>query len=243
MADAVINIVNRALGRASLTPLQPTDYDSSFERNPNWLRNEFPNLYKKLANLQQDDFRTFFDVTTSNGVNEYTLTPTITKFENNCMWIIDAGDEDIPIHYYPEDEILRQYSGDLTEIESGRPYGYFFRTTSVANTKKLSFVLSPDATYTIRGYYFQDAATLTGASLTACGPEGDLVLEDQLYSFLMFNTGKLSKQEADSFSEQSILRYCCLDFKGYTRKAFSGPYQHGLNSSGITYTRNGTVFV
>jgi hypothetical protein len=243
MADAVINIVNRALGRASLTPLQPSDYDSSFERNPNWLRNVFPNLYSKLANLQQDDFRAFFDVTTTSGVNSYTIAPSIIKFENDCMWLIDAGDGDLPIYYHTEAEILRQYNGDLSGIEPGQPYGFFIRTTALGADKKLSFVLAPDDTYTIRGYYYQDATALTGTSLTACSSAGDLVLEDQLYAFLMFNTGKLSKEEADTFSRDSELRYACLDFKGNTRKAYSGPFQHDTNGSGISYTRNGTVFV
>lgn len=242
MVDAVINIVNRARGRASQTPLQPAAFDASFERGPLTDRNEFTRIYKELADYKQEDFRTYFDVTTTAGVNEYTLTPTVTKFENDVMYIIDAGDDDIPIYYYTEQEILRQYSGDLSEIPSGKPYGFFIRTTSTAITKKLSFVDNPDATYTIRGYYYQDAAAMTGTSLTACGNYGDQFLEDHMYGYTLFSTGIIGYPDFQALKEKAKLKYLCQDFKTNTRMEFNRPHQHGAGD-GFMKTRSGRAFV
>jgi len=241
MVDAVINIVNEALGRAALTPLQPTAYDTSYERNPLWLRNEFNRAYRKLADYQKEDFKTYFDITTTAGVNEYALpvASRSNKFINDVMYLNKGVGNDIPIYYIPEDEVLRQYSGDLTEIESGEPYGFFLQTHSTANVKKLSFILKPDAIYSIRGYYYQDSTALTGVSLTACSNEGDEYLRDHLYAFLMFNLGKMEYQDSERFKRDSEMKYICTDLGVNT-------IQRGISfalDNGIQSYRNGVSIV
>ncbi len=244
MADSVLNIVNRAFARAFKTPLQTTDYDSSTERNPLGARAEFAKAYGELVDWKQEDFKTYFDTNTIAGVNEYTLAFDTTQISGVEMWLIDpSGRNDIPLIYYPEDFVKRQYNGDLSDIESGKPYGWFIKTTATANQKKLSFVLAPDDVYQIRGYYYQEPSALTASSLTACNRAGDGFLEDHIYAWLMFTNGLIDEAQAKRIESESKMRYCLQDFKVNTRVAFSQPHQHGAAGSGFITFRNGSVIV
>ncbi len=243
MVDAVVNIVNRALGRAFKTPLQPTDYDSSFERVALGARNEFTLAYGELVDLKQEDFKTYFDTTTNAGVNEYSLAFDPSHIAGLEMWLIDpAGRDDQPLIYHTEDEIKRQYTGDLNDIESGKPYGWFIKTAAVANVKKLSFVLAPDAAYQVRGYYYQEPSSLTATSLTACNRVGDRYLEDHIYSWLLFTNGLIDEGARDRIRAKSKMLYCCQDLKINTRAEYAVPYQHGVTGNFVKF-RNGTVIV
>jgi hypothetical protein len=242
MVDAVVNIVNRAFGRAFKAPLQLTDYDSSFERTALGARNEFAYGYNRLVDLKQEDFKTFIDTTTTAGVNEYTLTFETTQIAGIEMWLIDStGRGDYPLIYYPEDFIKRQYNGDLSDVESGKPYGWFIKTTAVANQKKLAFLLAPDDIYQVRGYYYQEPTALAGSSLTACNRLGDVYLEDHTYSWLLFTNGLIDEGEKDRMRSRSLQRYICQDFKVNTRADYSAPHQHNSGNGGFVKFRNGMV--
>lgn len=244
MVDAVINIVNRALGRAFKSPLQTTDYDSSYERVPLGVRNEFAYGYNRLVDLKQEDLRTYFDVGTIASVNEYSLSFDTTQISGIEMWLIDPSSRgDMPLIYYTEDFIKRQYNGDLSDIESGKPYGWFIKTTAVANAKKLSFVLSPDDVYQIRGYYYQEPSALTATSLTACNRLGDVYLENHIYSWLLFTNGLIDEGARERIRGQALQRYICQDFKINTRADYAAPHQHGVSGGGFVKFRNGTVIV
>jgi hypothetical protein len=244
MADAVINIVNRAFGRAFKAPIQTTDYDNSFERAALGARNEFTYGYNYLVDMKQEDFKTYTDITTIAAVNEYTLAFETTQIAGIEMWLIDStGRGDLPLIYYPEDFIKKQYNGDLSDIESGKPYGWFIKTTATANQKKLSFVLAPDDVYQIRGYYYQEPTALTATSLTACNRLGDVYLENHIYSWLLFTNGLIDEGAKERMRSQALQRYVCQDFKINTRADYTGPHQHGSSTNNFVKFRSGAVIV
>lgn len=246
MSDTVINIVNRALGRLRISPLSNDEYDSGSEGIQLATRNEFQRVYRYLADLKKEEFKTFEDINTTAGVNEYAPTFQTDKLADitSSVYLIDAsGDDDQELIYYPEKTVLHQYQGDLTEIPSGKPYGYFFRTTSTSNVMRLSFLDIPDDTYTVRLYYYVTAASLTAASSTVCSTQGDDFLEDHIYAFTAYQKGLMSLPDSIQIQQQSKQKYLCQDFHVNSRSAFCSPYQHGGINSGISYTRNGRAFV
>ena len=246
MSDTVINVVNRALGRLRISPLTDDEFNSGIEGIHLATRNEFRRAYQFLADLKKEEFKTFEDVTTTAGVNEYSTSFDTNRFADvsSSAYLIDlAGDDDQQLIYYSEKTVLYQYQGDLSEIPEGRPYGYFFRTTPTSNIIRFSLLDVPDDVYTIRLYYYVPAVTLVAADPTVCSPQGDDFLEDHMYAFTGYQKGLMSLDEATLLQRQAKRRYVCQNFNVNTRYSYQAPFQHGTVNSGIAYTRTGRAFV
>lgn len=246
MVDALINIFNSARGHLGLSPVQVDSFNSAFVRSSLEGRNQCLRYLKEIGKRAGEDQKLSFTLTLSSGTNEYALPCAPQRIAGLEFYLKDAsGDNDKPLLYYNEKDILWEYSGDLSDIPSGEPYGWFLKTGDTNSyAKSLSFVLAPDATYTLTGWHYADlVTTITATTLTSLDTNGDFALEMLLMYEMKYMQSLITDAEMERQQLKIYAEYCCKDLKVNKRAEYNAPHQHGTATSGIAYTRGGTAFV
>jgi hypothetical protein len=229
MVENVLTIVNKARNRLGLTNMTASEFDSGTQREHLVLRAEFQNVYNKLVRLKGEEFRKTFTLSTSDGVNGYSLGFDSQDLSTVQLYVQSAPNNIQPYQliYITEDEARRQYP-NLADIPEGIPSTFFIATTNTEATKLVYFINKPDGIYSILGYQMVDPSSLSSSNDTACTALGDEYLESSLASVLAVSQGFMD--QATLFTkeaEEALNCYLGEEFRVDFNINFPLPRMHG----------------
>lgn len=207
MANAIINLVNKAMSKIGELPMEITEYDSGLESHQARARGAVEEILSDMFDLQKDEkLRLEFTLTTTASTALYSLGFDGSLLADTNLRVIKSDKTDYWLNYLDQDTALEKYIDFNNLTDEAAPWEWWFVTGSSADDIKLRLNPVPDAVYTIKGFKYTPNSAVTALSVTPFTDRGDALIVDYVASQVgnlqqVANIEDITRQEAKSWAK------------------------------------------